>query len=150
RDLLLTLRAVDDPTDELALVSALRSPIFGCGDDDLYTFRVDHGGRWDHQAPLPDSLPAEHPVGAAFRVLAAWHESRQWVAPSELLDRIVRERRVLETGYARARPRDLWRRVRFVVDQARAFSESTGGSLRDFLRWAELQSDEGTRVVETV
>ena len=35
----LTLQAVDDPTDQLALVSALRSPVFGCGDDDLYTFR---------------------------------------------------------------------------------------------------------------
>src|SRR5439155_15335474 len=63
RDLLVVLQAVDDPTDELALVTALRSPIFGCGDDDLYTFKVEHGGRWDHQAPLPESLPPEHPVG---------------------------------------------------------------------------------------
>ena len=59
RDLLLVLHAVDDPTDELALVSALRSPVFGCGDDDLYTFRVEHGGRWNHQAPLPESLPGD-------------------------------------------------------------------------------------------
>ena len=58
------LQAVDDPTDELALVSALRSPIFGCGDDDLYTFRAEHGGRWDHQAALPESLPPGHPVVA--------------------------------------------------------------------------------------
>ena len=61
RNLLLVLQCIDDPTDELALASALRSPIFGCGDDDLYTFRVEHGGRWDHQAPLPDSLPARPP-----------------------------------------------------------------------------------------
>ena len=66
-------------------------------------------------------------------------------APSELLDRIVRERRVLEVAFAHGRPRDLWRRVRFVIDQARAFSEATGstpagGGLRDFLRWADLQS----------
>ena len=49
RDLLMVLRAVDDPSDELALVSALRSPLFGCGDDDLFTFKVEHGGRWNHQ-----------------------------------------------------------------------------------------------------
>jgi ATP-dependent exoDNAse (exonuclease V) beta subunit len=150
RDLLVVLQAVDDPTDELALVTALRSPVFGCGDDDLFTYRVTHGGRWSHQAELPDTLPADHPVRAALAALAEWHAARVWLSPSELLDRIVRDRRVLEIGFARGRPRDLWRRVRFVVDQARAFSEVEGGSLRDFLAWATLQSAEGTRVVETV
>ncbi|HXY95019.1 MAG TPA: UvrD-helicase domain-containing protein, partial [Acidimicrobiia bacterium] len=150
RDLLLVLSAVDDPTDELAVVSALRSPVLGCGDDDLYTFRVEHGGHWNHQAPLPDSLPADHPVGEAMRALATWHHARLWLAPSELLDLVVRERRVLELGFVHGRPRDLWRRVRFVIEQARAFTEAEGGSLRDFLRWADLQGSEGARVVETV
>ena len=150
RDLLITLQAVDDPTDELALVTALRSPVFGCGDDDLYTFKVEHHGRWSHQSPLPETLPVDHPVGRAMRALAGWHDARLWLAPSELLDRVVRERRVLEVGFAHGRPRDLWRRVRFVIDQARAFSEAEGGSLRAFLHWSELQSAEGARVVETV
>ncbi len=150
RDLLVVLQAVDDPTDELALVRALRSPIFGCGDDDLFTFKVEHGGTWSHRAPLPETLPAGHPVADAMRTLAAWHDARLWLAPSELLDRIVREQRVLEVGFAHGRPRDLWRRVRFVVEQARAFSEAQGGSLRDFLHWADLQGSEGARVVETV
>ncbi|HEX5588052.1 MAG TPA: 3'-5' exonuclease, partial [Acidimicrobiia bacterium] len=155
RNLLLVLRAVDDPTDELALVSALRSPLFGCGDDDLYTFAVEHHGRWNHQAALPDSLPDGHPVGDAMLALAQWYDARLWLDASELLDRIVRERRLLELGFASGRPRDLWRRVRFVVDQARAFAESSvagraGTSLRDFLAWADLQSSDGARVVETV
>jgi ATP-dependent exoDNAse (exonuclease V) beta subunit len=150
RDLLLVLRAVDDPTDELALVSSLRSPLFGCGDDDLYTFRAVHGGRWNHQADLPETLPDDHPVGDAMRALAAWHDARLWLGPSELLDRIVRERRVPEVAFADGRPRDLWRRVRFMIDQARAFSETQASGLRDFLAWADLQSAEGARVVETV
>jgi ATP-dependent exoDNAse (exonuclease V) beta subunit len=150
RDLLVVLQAVDDPTDELALVSALRSPIFGCGDDDLYTYKVEHGGRWDHQAALPESLPPDHPVGDAMRALATWHDARYWSSPSELLDRIVRERRVLEVAFAHGRPRDLWRRVRFVVEQARAFADAEGGGVRDFLAWADLQGSEGARVVETV
>ena len=156
RNLLLTLRAVDDPTDELSLVSALRSPLFGCGDDDLYTFKVEHGGSWNHQAPRPGSLPPDHPVGDAMRALADWYDARLWLDASELLDRIVREQRVLETAFVHGRPRDLWRRVRFVVDQARAFAEATtvggahGSGLRDFLAWADLQSAEGARVVETV
>ncbi|MET0895085.1 MAG: UvrD-helicase domain-containing protein [Acidimicrobiia bacterium] len=155
RNLLMVLQAIDDPTDELSLVSALRSPVFGCGDDDLYTFKVVHGGSWNHQATLPVSLPPDHPVGDAMRALAHWYDARLWLDASELLDRIVRERRVLELGFAHGRPRDLWRRVRFVVDQARAFTASAGersrgSSLRDFLAWADLQSSEGARVVETV
>ena len=155
RSLLLVLHAVDDPTDELALVSALRSPVLGCGDDDLYTFAVEHHGRWNHQATLPESLPPGHPVADAMRALAEWYDARLWLDASELLDRIVRERRVLELGFARGRPRDLWRRVRFVIDQARAFAESgsagrAGTSLRDFLAWSDLQSADSARVVETV
>jgi ATP-dependent exoDNAse (exonuclease V) beta subunit len=150
RDLLVVLQAVDDPTDELALVSALRSSVFGCGDDDLVTFAVEHGGRWDHQRPLPETLPSSHPVADAMRTLAEWHDARFWSSPSELLERIVRERRVLEVGFAHGRPRDLWRRIRFVVEQARAFADAEGGSVRDFLAWADLQGSEGARVVETV
>jgi ATP-dependent exoDNAse (exonuclease V) beta subunit len=150
RDLLAVLAAVDDPTDELALVTALRTPLLGCGDDDLYTFKVEHGGRWNHQLPLPESLPDGHPVGDAIACLRDWHAARAWLTSSELVERIVRERRLLELGFAHGRARDLWRRVRFVVDQARAFAEAQGGGLREFLIWADLQSAEGARVVETV
>ena len=150
RDLLVVLQAVDDPTDELALVSALRSPVFGCGDDDLANYALVHRGSWNHQAVRPESAPPDHPVARALEALAAWYDARTWCTPSALLEQIVRERRVLELGFAHGRPRDLWRRVRFVVEQARAFSDADGGSLRDFLHWAELQGSEGARVVETV
>lgn len=36
RDLMAVARAVADPTDLLSTVTALRSPIFGCGDDDMW------------------------------------------------------------------------------------------------------------------
>lgn len=56
----------------------------------------------------------------------------------------------MEVAFAHPRPRDLWRRLRFVVDQCRAWEEVGGGTLRDYLRWVKLQSAEGSRVVETV
>jgi ATP-dependent exoDNAse (exonuclease V) beta subunit len=150
RDILMTLRAVDDPSDELALVSALRSPVFGCGDDDLFEFHAEHGGRWDIRRPLPESLPDHHPVADAIRFLAELHEQRTWVTPSALLEAVVRDRRVLEVGVDSGRFRDVARRVRFVIDQSRAFGDAAGGSLRDYLSWATLQGTEGARVVETV
>jgi ATP-dependent exoDNAse (exonuclease V) beta subunit len=150
RELLAALRAVDDPSDSLSLVTALRSSLFGCGDDDLFEYHVEHNGRWDVRSTPPASLPPDHPVVDAMRFLAMLHEDRLWRAPSELLDTIVRERRVIEVAALGGRFRDVARRVRFIVDQARAYVDAEGGTLRDYLRWAELQGTEGARVVEAV
>ncbi len=150
RDLLLTLHAIDDPSDELSVVAALRSPLFGCGDDDLFRFRHDHGGRFDPAASLPDALPDGDPVAAGLAYLRRMHDVRSWRSPSELADEVVRDRRLLELGTAEGRPRDLWRRVRFVLDQARAWTDATNGSLRQYLEWVRQQTAEGSRVAEAV
>ncbi|MDQ1395019.1 MAG: CRISPR-associated exonuclease Cas4 [Acidimicrobiaceae bacterium] len=150
RDLLTVLRAVDDPTDHLRTVAALRTPLLACGDDDLFRFRVERRGRWSFLADQPDTVPAGDPVGVGLAYLASLHQQRHWRAPSELLDSIARDRRALELGVAEGRPRDVWRRLRFVIDQARAWHEATGGSLRQYLRWVEQQTAEGARVAESV
>jgi ATP-dependent helicase/nuclease subunit A len=62
---------------------------------------------------------------------------------------VVRERKLVELAFAQRRPRDHWRRLRFVVDQARAFVEGGGRSVGEFIAWARLQTDEGAQVVET-
>ncbi|MDQ1458711.1 MAG: CRISPR-associated exonuclease Cas4, partial [Actinomycetota bacterium] len=150
RDLLMTLRAIDDSSNTLALVSALRSSIFGCGDDDLFTYHVEHGGRWNVALAPPEDLPLDDPVASAMRFLRELHHERIWSTPSELLERIVRERSVIEIGALTGRFRDVARRVRFLVDQARAYADAVGGTLRDYLAWAEMQGAEGARVVEAV
>jgi ATP-dependent exoDNAse (exonuclease V) beta subunit len=150
RDLLLVVRAVADPTDDLRIVSALRTPLFGCGDDDLYRFKVERGGHWSYTADQPDSVPPDDPVAAGLAVLRAWHRDRAWTSPSALLDRIVHDRRALELAFAEGRPRDVWRRLRFVVDQARAWCDATGGDLRGYLGWIGHQTEEGARVAEAI
>jgi len=150
RDLLMVARAVEDPTDSLAVVAALRTPAFGCGDDDLYTWRVHHRCWWDHQAPLPPMAPHDHPVALGLAWLGALHRERLWLSPSQVLERIVRERRLLEVAFVHPRPRDLWRRLRFVVDQARAWEEAGGVTLRQYIEWVKLLGAEGSRVLETV
>ena len=150
RDLLMVLRAVDDPTDYLRVVSALRTPLLGCGDDDLFRFKVQRRGRWSYLADQPDTVPGDDPVASALAYLRGLYDERHWLAPSELLDRIARDCRAMEIGFAEGRPRDVWRRLRFVIDQARAWSEATGGSLRPYLRWVALQTSDGARVVEAI
>jgi ATP-dependent helicase/nuclease subunit A len=150
RDLLMVLRAVDDPTNHLHVVSALRTPLFGCGDDDLFRFRRERRGRWSYLADQPETVPDDDPVRTGLAYLRSLYDERHWLAPGELLDRIVRDRRVLELGFTEGRPRDVWRRIRFVTDQARAWSDATGGTLRQYLAWVRQQASEGARVAEAV
>ncbi|HEX9970233.1 MAG TPA: 3'-5' exonuclease, partial [Acidimicrobiales bacterium] len=149
RDLLALLRAVDDPTDEVALVAALRSPALACGDDDLVAFHL-AGGRWDHRHPSAESLPIDHPVLSGMALLHGLWQQRWWVPPSTLVEELVREARLFELAFANRRQRESWHRLRFVVDQARAFTEGGGATLRGFLDWAEQQAEEQSAVVESV
>jgi ATP-dependent helicase/nuclease subunit A len=150
RDLLVVARAIDDPTDALMTLAALRTPLFACGDDDLFRFKVERHGRWSYLAEQVDTIPADDPVMAGVRYLRSLHDQRHWLAPPELLDRIARDRRVLELGFAEGRPRDVWRQIRFVIDQARAWSDATGGSLRGYLHWIGQQTVAGARVEEAI
>lgn len=90
RDLLMTARAVDDPSDALALISALRSPLFGCGDD-LWTWRH-AGGSFHLLAPPPEGVAGHHPVREGIAYLRRLHRQRLWHTPGQLLDRLVRDR----------------------------------------------------------
>ena len=150
RDVLSALQAVADPTDELALVAALRSPLYGCGDDDLAHWRLACNGRFSLLQTLPENAPADHPVAEAIAHLGELHRAMRWTTPPALIDRLVRERGAFETAVAGGRPRDVWRRLRFVIDQARAWADAGGTNLRDYLGWARLQGADNARVTETI
>ncbi|MDX3002103.1 UvrD-helicase domain-containing protein [Kribbella solani] len=148
RDLLACARALGDPSDQLALVTTLRSALFGCGDDDLFTWKRS-GGAFTLTAPIPDQL-VTHPVGVAMEWLRSAYYAARWLTPSEVLAKIVADRRMLEVAAIGPRARDAWRRIRFVVDQARAWSEVEHGGLRSYLAWAAHQGEETSRVAEAV
>ncbi|HKA93536.1 MAG TPA: UvrD-helicase domain-containing protein [Acidimicrobiia bacterium] len=149
RDLLSILTALDDPTDEIALVASLRSPAFGCGDDDLVDYSG-RGGRWDYRRAAPEDMPTDHPVVSAMEALRHLHDERWWQSVSETVEAIVRERRMLELAVTHRRPRDHWRRIRFFLDQARAYDAASGRGLRGFIEWVQQLADERARAVEIV
>ncbi len=147
RDLLAALRAIDDPTDELSLVAALRSPLYACSDVDLFAFHA-AGGRWDLRPILRRTVPADHPVRSGLGHLRACGVTAGGSTPSALLDRLLAERHARPLAFGDPRPAEVWRRLRFLVDQARAFEESSAQGLRAFLDWADLQRADGARVHE--
>ena len=151
RSLLMALRAADDPTDHLAIVSALRSPLFGCSDRHLAEWKVTHGRRWSWWGlPAAGEELAEHPVAQGLAVLGALAERLRYDTPAQALTWLVRERGVLEMAVLQPSARDVWRRVRFVIDQARVWSEAGGHGVRRYLLWTRLQGDDGRFVAETV
>jgi ATP-dependent helicase/nuclease subunit A len=149
RDLLSILTALDDPTDEIALIASLRSPAFGCGDDELVDYHQ-RGGRWDYRRTLPDDMPADHPVVEALATLRRLHDARWWRSVSQTVEAVVRERKLLELAVTHRRPRDHWRRIRFFLDQARAYEAASGRGLRGFIEWVQQLADERARAVEIV
>ncbi|HXX89401.1 MAG TPA: UvrD-helicase domain-containing protein [Acidimicrobiales bacterium] len=137
RDVLAVLRAVDDPTDAVAVVGALRTPGLACGDDDLVSWH-DAGGTWDPRAPAPDGLDG-HPVARAVGVLESLRRTRWWSEPSAMVAAALEATHAFELALAHRRPRDRWHRLRWLQDQARRFDENNAGTLRAFLHWAAIQ-----------
>ncbi len=150
RELLAVLRAVDDPGDEIAVLGALRSRAYGCGDDDLLAWRR-AGGAWSPlAAPAADDPGGDGPVATALRDLRDRHRSRPFHTVPELVEGLVRQRRLLEISMAADGHRDAWRLYRVVIEHARQFSDAEPGGLRDFLRWAGLQADDKRRATVPV
>jgi len=143
-EVLAVLRAADDPGDAVAVLAALRSPGLACGDDDLVTWHG-AGGTWDPRAVPPPGLEA-HPVAGAMAVLDRLHRRRWWSEPSALVGAAYRELRSFELALAHRRPRDHWHRLRWLQDQARLFDEAPGGTMRDFLTWADLRAAGDGRI----
>ena len=143
KELLSCLRAIDTPSDMIALVAALRSSAFSITDVELLEF-VENGGNLDYTNPGT----AKGAVRDALEILAAYHEKHIWFSPAEIIESFVRERCMEEVCFGRARPRERLRRLQFVIEKARVFSEVEESSLRGFLDWIERLAYGNARMVE--
>jgi ATP-dependent helicase/nuclease subunit A len=149
RGLIAILQAIDSPADEVALLAALRNPGLACSDVDLVTWRASDG-RWSFFATTPVGLTDEHPVAAALATLRTWHDQRWWLPANQLVEKVVRQLRLVELTASQRRPRDHWRRLRFVVDQSRAWCDNGGSGLGGFVLWARQQMEDDADLLETV
>ncbi len=118
RDLLALLDALVSPQHRLSLAHALRSPVFGVGDDDLTALaeasRASQppGHWWAALMAMPAPSPA---LGRAAALLSRWQAAARQLPPHDLLDRIVSEGEVAER-VAAAFPASARRQALAVVD----------------------------------
>lgn len=92
RDLVAVLDVLASPGHRLSLAHALRSPLFGVGDDDLVVLAqaaAPHGDWW--AALTRPAVPHGPTLERARRLLLAWQEAAGRLPPHDLLDRIVSE-----------------------------------------------------------
>ncbi|MEM8620767.1 MAG: UvrD-helicase domain-containing protein [Actinomycetota bacterium] len=138
RELLLTLRAADDTTDALAAVEVLRTPLYGCSDPELYEW-ANAGGTFNVWVDPPSGLE-RHRVADGLAHLRTVAERVPVLPPSDLIAAIADERRVVDLALAGSDPADAWRRIRFTLERARAWSDAGGRGIRRYLAWAYRQA----------
>ncbi|RIK04672.1 MAG: hypothetical protein DCC49_13235 [Acidobacteria bacterium] len=145
RDLLSVLAAIADPSDDIAVVAALKSAAFGCSDRDLVDYFIASGRKstaWQPSTKQFDGLPNNNPVVEALRSLNDFRETLWWRGPTGLIEHIVSTTRLLHKSTWSRNYRESWRRVRYVTDQCRAFVAAGGGGINEFLDWIRRQAEE--------
>ena len=148
-ELLRVLRAIDDPTNQLKVVTALRTSIFGIDDRQLMHHRLG-----------PDTAPSRYRkdfrvfaeeagvIGDALRTLDQFGRRKHERTPAELLAELYDTWRGVAAALCEGEQvaRETWRRIRYVIDEARAWSDATGGTLAEYLAWVDRRIDDVDRV----
>jgi ATP-dependent exoDNAse (exonuclease V) beta subunit len=130
RELVAILRAIDDPSDGVATVAALRSSAFGCSDEDLFAYREQAGFA---QAHVP--ADATGAVAGALRTLRSFTRERHTSPLPELIRDVLGATRLVEFAMLQPQGDQVAANLLKVIDQARAFVDARGGGLRAFVRW---------------
>ncbi len=148
RDLHACLSAIDDPSDQVATLAAVRSPAFSCTDTDLLLWKSADGNFTYLDEDQP-SAPA--PVASAFTELRHYHEMSRQADTATLVETFIRERRLREKSMLTRLGPERSRRLDLIVELASTLSDPASGSsitLRDFTRWIARQSEENARMPE--
>ena len=131
RELIAILRAIDDPSDAVAAVAALRSSAFACSDEELLIYRAG-GGSFDYRKLRRD---AEGRVADALRDLAAFEQWRHDTALPDLVRMVLDRTRMVEFAMLQPQGEQLAANLLKIIDQARELAAASGGGLRAFVRW---------------
>ncbi len=140
RDLINCLTAIDDPSDDVAVVAALRSPAYACSDPEIASYRLHQGGSFNYL--WPDLQTKEGRVADSLRELREWHNRRAGSSIASLVDAFISACRLVEIGLLDTGNRNAFRRARFLVEQARAFESAGPETLRAFVEWLERRAGD--------
>jgi ATP-dependent helicase/nuclease subunit A len=138
KSLINVLAAIDNPEDAIAVVAVLRSPFFGCSDEDLMRHSLS-GGRFNYVRPA--ARPPE-PIAAVFELLARLHRDRNSRPVHQLLIDFFDATKGLESFLTKPHGESRVANLMKVVDAARGIERIGTATFRGFVRWlGERQGD---------
>ena len=141
RDIINCLTVIDDPTNQVATLGALRSYWFACSDLDFRRW-FEQGGKFGLLAD--DELPGVGgPVEEGLEVLRRYHLKRDGVMPSVLLERLVRERLVRERCITLDESQNELATLEGAIELIRGFETEGTGSLRECVRKLDAMREAG-------
>ena len=146
------LSAIDDPTDQEAITAALKSPAWGCSDQDLYEwaklgFKFEYA-RQHHKTDEFAEGTGPRNVASALVGLAGYHEIRQQYSTPYLIEKFIRDRRLREVAALSDPLGDHEKLMDLFIEMSRTLQRSGTGSLREFVRWIARQAEASVRVAE--
>ena len=143
RALQAVLLAIENPHDPLAVVSALRCPIFGFSDEDLLTCKSG-GGDWIY---TKDGAGHGTPFEKAFDLLARLHDARHSRTVAATLEEIFETTGALALFYLKPDGDQRAANLLKAIDLARAHEVAGGATFGSFVRWlsemAATEREEG-------
>jgi ATP-dependent helicase/nuclease subunit A len=147
RDVVMALRAMLSPDDELALAGWLRSPMCGLTDEGLWLLAREGGLRHGlaHGERFLGGHPDEARARRACEVLAELRPEVGRLSVREALERLLLSTGFLATVHASAGGRQLRANLEQLLELARTVEASGEVSLRDFLRLVEDLTLRGPR-----
>ena len=131
------LTALDDPSDEVAVVATLKSAPFSASDVELLEF-AQAGGRFRIDAA---ALPASYngPLREHYAVLLQLLQQKAKMPLPVFVDHVFRETHLLEIQLAR-RSSQRAANLHLIVQRAADFAANEVDSLRPFVRWLSTQT----------
>jgi ATP-dependent helicase/nuclease subunit A len=133
-EVLAVLRALDDPSDRVSLVAALRSSFCGVSDRDIVAYALSGGALW-LGAPGPDASTAgADTVAPALTLLGALHRLRTSLSVPALIERLYDETRILAALTGTRRGEAQVANLEKVVVLARKASDLGVLTVRGFIR----------------
>ena len=158
RDLTSILTAVDDPTDEIAVLAALKSPLASASDQELFDYVHSRepdskGERRLARFTLSErSFPDEYdgPLRDGFALLRRLSEGLRSRSLPQFVDFVLRESHLLDAQFAhRVHGEERAANLQMLVLRAAEFARAEGDSLRPFVQWLAQRRDQDLSEAES-
>lgn len=135
------LTAIADPSNELALWLALKTPLFGCTDADLVDYRQ-RGGRWNS---VPGEEMQDNRAARALGTLAGIRRASGDSQPVHVMQELFRVTRVFEVLALTPRGNFDADALRMLSTHAQQWQDTGGLGLIQYIEMIEEMRTDGTR-----